>query len=273
LTRRRCPAGLVTAAHGDTLQFNAEGGVDGYWETVAGYDNVTHVLCDEMFSFGAGYLNANDAVGQWHWTITDADEGVFYGIAGEANHPGIVRIETTGAATPVIDAGGGDTAGSGTSVVQISIDDIAWVRLIVRIPTVESNDVNADYGIGLVQNSTSGELGSSTPNLGGNGLILFKANGTANWLIRDENASAGTNSDTGRAAALSDWIECILTNEGGGTWGVVINGTAIADHTGAPTGVLVYPAAWINSSDAVTNNFFDVDHFSIGLRAAGNRYS
>lgn len=275
MTVRRCPGGLVNAANGDALQFNADGGVDGYWETHAGYDNVVFLLVDEMFSFGANYLAGNDAVGQWHWTLTDADEGVFYGIASVASHPGIVRIESNGDSTPVMDAGGGDTAGSGTSVVQISIDDVAWLRFIVRVPSVNATELSsASQGIGLIQTSTTAALTGATPLFGANGIALFKPNGVANWQVRDSNASSGTNSDTNRAAALNDWIECILINKGSGTWGRIVNGVTLSDHTGAPTGVLVYPAAWIDSADAVNDKFFDIDHFSIGVKtAAANRYS
>jgi hypothetical protein len=224
---------------------------------------------EDFFSLSqAGGGTASNNVGKYHWERVQPS-AIFESIVDAAPHGSVVRLSTD----TVITTNAIVTAGSGPSgnFLQFSMEDIVHLRFIVRATI---GILNVRVGIGMIADRADAEIDSATPNLGGTGLVLYyAATGTAStWQARRENASAGTNFSTGRTGVSGDWIDCTLTNTGGGTWTVLINGVAGTTVTGAPTTGNVMPAFWVCNVDA-NQHALDVDLFEIGVRYATNRYS
>lgn len=229
---------------------------------------------EEFYGSPSTFMGASSgAVGKWNWVFSG--NGVYETLISAASHPGIVQLETPGALNDTLRAVLGGTVGvDGTDYAsQVVLGDIAFFRVIVRIPTGSSLS-NANYGIGFASLVTDAEIQGTTPNLGGNGLILHKNTGQTVWNFRRETAAAGVISLTARTAVLGDWIEVYGINNGGGEWSFIINGTLNASGlSGVSTSALVRPFFFVHQSAAGGVRQLNVDKFEFALRYQASRFT
>lgn len=186
-------------------------------------------------------------------------------ITAVASHPGIrrfTRLAASGSGTSMAYVGDSSTDPA------ISIADVAFLYFVVRAPTVATNQTSLTdkrLVIGLVADA------SDASNFGGDGLaLILDLDGATTWRIKDENSSSATFTTT-VTATIDGWVECLLINEGSGTWGVFVNGTDYGTHAGVITSGTLVPAVICNATAAV-GAVLDVDEFTIGFLSAANRY-
>lgn len=186
----------------------------------------------------------------------------------EQGHPGVRRFgRPSGAGTGLSFA---YVAQTSTSELTIDISDVAYLYFNVKIPSeaTQAALTSRRFVIGLVQDAA--DLDGTGPDLGGNGLVLWKLNTSGNWFIRDENASAATTTTT-NSAVLGEWVECLMVNEGSGNWGIQVNGTDHGTHSGVATSGMMMLAIGIETT-SVVDAFLDVDEISIGFLSSVNRF-
>jgi hypothetical protein len=227
---------------------------------------------EEFYGTPGTFMSAQQLVGKWNWASNG--NGVYETLISAASHPGIVQLDTTATSGDTLRAALGGTIGAdGTDYAsQLVLGDIAFFRVIVRIPSTSSL-ASANYGIGFANTITNAEIQGTTPNLGGDGLILHKNTGQTVWNFRRETAAAGAISLTARTTALGDWIEVYGINNGGGEWSFVINGTVNASGlSGVSTSALVRPFFFIHQTAAGVRQF-DVDKFEFALRYQASRFT
>jgi hypothetical protein len=218
-----------------------------------------HVLTEQFFGGGA----TTTISGQWGWGVSNITEQDTVG--PEPGHSGIRRY---------LRAGGGHgyvyAANVAADLGEIDIADVAFLYFVVRIPNTGTQTdllTSRRFTIGLVQDAS--DTSGTTADLGGNGLVFMKNSTAAAWRIKDENASAVTNTDTA-TAVLDDWAECLLVNEGGGNWGIMVNGVDYGTHSGVVTSGVMTPVIVVDATGI--DAYFDVDEFTIGFLPSVARF-
>lgn len=232
-------------------------------------DGRVKVFSEDFWSLGSGYLSGNDAVGTWHWTNRNSDDGPWRGIASETNHPGIAQVEMTSAPGTISVSASGTF---GSEVPLIDIADVAWLRVVARIPDITGTAelTNTTYGVGLIQAGADANLSGETPVYGGNGIALFKRASVSQWQCRTADGGLGFTQSL-VVATVGNWVEMLAIQTSAGVWDIYANG-AFDSTLGGPASALVYPAFWISSTGSGQKRF-DVDLFELGVRFSGNRYT
>jgi hypothetical protein len=217
------------------------------------------VITEQFFGGGA----TTTISGQWGWGVSNITEQDTVG--PEPGHSGIRRY---------LRAGGGHgyvyAANVAADLGEIDIADVAFLYFVVRIPNTGTQTdllTSRRFTIGLVQDAS--DTSGTTADLGGNGLVFMKNSTAAAWRIKDENASAVTNTDTA-TAVLDDWAECLLVNEGGGNWGILVNGVDYGTHSGVVTSGVMTPVIVVDATGI--DAYFDVDEFTIGFLPSVARF-
>lgn len=258
--------GMAPASGGGTVNFLR---ADGTWtdplDGIPELSEQPRALIEEFFGAESASLTGNES-GQWAWNSSGISS--IAEVESEEGHFGIRRFS-------IAEAGHGYAFASSLATLgQININDITRLVFRVRIPTEGTQTDLADraFGIGLAEDAS--DTAGTTPNLGGNGLVFwFNAAALADWRVRRETGSTGV-SDNTQTAVLDDWVECVLTNAGSGTWSTVVNGVDYGTLTGVAEDVNLVPVIWIDNDDTDGDAYFDVDTFEIYVRAPGStRYT
>lgn len=210
---------------------------------------------------------APENIGVYHWDVINDDDGPFRGIASEASHPGIVQIESITAVNMRVS---GSRNSSGQQLGLFDMGQLDFLRFIFRVPTT-SSFTNCNYGIGLTSSAADADVSGTAPLLGGTALVLHKPTSQATWMARRVTAGTGNGVVTPRTAVLGDWVDAIMTNRGGGTWDMRINGVSGTVIAGVATSGLVAPLFWMSSTTSLQRRL-EVDKFTAGV-LIGQRYT
>ena len=266
MTTRRCPGGLVTADHGDILQFNKNGGVDGYWETKSlleafGRDYV--VLVDTFpTTHGTGAATSGYSTLGWMTTGTLTLTGVLDGAIG---HPGICRL------TSAVGASSGCfhlPTNAGVTGGPFMLDDVKAFQWIVRTNTLPAGSIV----LGLGDNGNSATLGSNS--------LYFKTDSTIGANVFHAHARSGaasTEDDTSAyTPAAGFWMILTMVQDASGNFDWNINNGATSGQiptADVPFGVAVTPSIFINDTDGANSFQLDVDEFTIVLQPDDDRFT
>lgn len=213
---------------------------------------VNYFLREEEFLTGGSVSNQ---IGEWGWFLPAAGGGTVTLITGEANHPGIIRLDSTatsGTIGRIAPRGIGEQTG-----------DFTYFAAIVR---PFSGSSNMSFRAGLVASpSTSGE--------GSQGVYWSFLPGTsANWRAVTRDAAGQTTTASGVAYTVGNWylIEVI---KNGPNWEFWLNRSLKASHSAnIPTGS-VLPAFAVETNEAVAKQV-DMDYAAMRSRnAMGQRWT
>jgi hypothetical protein len=143
-------------------------------------------------------------------------------VAGEANHPGILQLET-------------GTNAAGRAAIQTTFDCIllgggaAVFEAVVRIPTLPTAAQAFAFRIGF------GDLDTDDFN---DGVYFELTQGSADWYCKTASGGMRTPADSGVAAQANTWTRLrVEVNAGGSEATFYIDGTSVATiTTDIPTG-------------------------------------
>jgi hypothetical protein len=235
-------------------------------------------ILDEEFWTNDGGSGGSD-FGAWYWlqpggvTMTpfSTSAGTYLRLPG---HPGVVEQLAGPTGTSVAMAEGSSDASGDRG--EILGEDIAFFRVVVRVVNpdgVANAFADARFGIGLTDgDQTASEFQGNTPNMGGDGVALFKSSASADWLMRRENGGTGSAAGGGFAAVEDEWIEVVAIQTSAGAWSWYVNGVFNDDFTGGPTGVGLVPCIWCDNEHATEDRYWQIDKFQVGLRFTNPRY-
>lgn len=196
-------------------------------------------VCDDFAS--ATYNNGT--IGDLGWAFTG---GTVTGQAAEANHPGIVRRDTSAVSGTTASLSARWAASAGT-FLPAEFFDLTW---IVRLNT---NDANTTVRIGVGNDITSTGIV--------NGMYLEKLDADTNWFFVSRASSTQTRTDSGVAVG-TDWVRLRIRRTGASAIGYSLNGGAETTiSTNIPTASLMPGLHIVNS--AVASKTIDVDYFDL----------
>lgn len=217
---------------------------------------------DAYDEFLPGALVTTGNIGALAWGTSASGTAANAVQAGEALHPGILRL-VTGATS------GNNSRlhlGASATAVQFLPANLARVRLLVRIPTVTLLAVKLGLGVD-VSDAAAGSLGSA------GAWVEFVPATSLKWRYGTRQASASTmNADTGADVAANTWYQFDLVRLQNGNWQFARNGALQFTHsanlptTGVTLGVLVHTLT------TVLRNI-DVDLAGLNFAPLGNRWT
>jgi hypothetical protein len=180
----------------------------------------------------------------------DADGSVF-GIQGEDNHPGIIRLSTglTSQNIVCIYRGQNNSAATVTNGVATP-NDIDYIEWVVRLPATITS---ATFRVGLFENIITSAGGTT-------GLFFTLSPSTdATWHIEARNASVSTNQDTGITGVANTWYKLVMRRVSTTSFEFFINDVSGGTiTTNVPTTTSVQIGASVENLTAADRTF-DVD--------------
>jgi hypothetical protein len=206
------------------------------------YDYRTSVELQEEFSTGS---NGSGTIGALGWGFTGGTPGV--NPAGEANHPGVFRM---------------DTSATISTLAQVVLSklasqyDPAQLRTLFFIMRLNTNDANTTLRVGEMANFAS--------NPTTNGIYVEKLDGDTNWFCVTRAASAQTRVDSAVAVSTS-FVKLEFSRTTSGVQfridGVPVCGVMT---TNLPSSVFQSPGFHIINSAAAAKTV-DVDYFQMNI--------
>lgn len=199
----------------------------------SGYNYRSSVFLQDDFVSGA---TAAGIIGTLGWYTSGGTTNLQN---GEANHPGIVRRNTSTTISTL------SILALQTGIVSPIVSSTYSVRWLIRLNTVDANTT-----------VRIGSLSSYSTNPPSDGAYFEKLDADTNWFFVTRQASVQTRTDTGIPVSTS-WIELTIHSYGASAWGV-INNTTVATHTTNIT-TQVHPAIHLINSVAESKTM-DVDY-------------
>lgn len=185
-------------------------------------------------------------VGDWQYMSGSGSAGVSF-IAGETNHPGILRLNGT------------STGGAYRMLHSIrlghQVADINTFIAVVRLTGSSNNNVR----VGWTNTSTSG-----SPTM----AAYFTS--TGGWKCETRLSGTAT-SNSGPAITYGNWYELKIIRNGSGNYEFYINGTLqFTNTTNLPTGAL---ECGVYCYDSTNTNHVDIDYIGVIGKTYTQRYT
>jgi hypothetical protein len=199
--------------------------------------------------FISGSVTGSGTTGRLNWL--NSNGGSNAAVAGEADHPGIIRMSAASAQSTIYLR---ITSGTG-SFLPAEDFDLTWI--------IRPTQVDADTGIRLGLAADSLAAFGTKP---ANGLYFEFLLGGTNWLrtARASSVETATAVDTGVAVAAATWYKLRIRRIDGSTIGYTINaGSEQTLTANIPTAALT-PFANIFANVAGPKTM-DVDYFSLDI--------
>jgi hypothetical protein len=220
----------------------------GFMTTVP--DPRSHAVWRDDFHGGLG---TSGTLGELGWGSIGGTQSV---LSGEIDHPGIIRLETTGASGTL----GGIVLPYGGGAGIFHPDENWWLdAFIFRMNEIDSN---AKARVGLC---VAGQSGSDPPS---GGLYLEKLGTDTNWFAVMRSGGSEARHNTGQAAVGAAWLKLGMHSLSGGGIGFylgnVLNMNATVNQAGPVPTTSLMPFAQIKNA-AAANKTLDVDLFQMHI--------
>ena len=184
---------------------------------------------------------SSGTIGTLGWTSA----GTITAQLGEANRPGILRLDTTAVAATVARIG---IIGSAIYLSDVP-HQITWAARL------NTNDANTTVRIG--------EMNANTANPPTSGIYLEKLDGDTNWFCVARSAGVQTRTDSTIAVSTS-FVTLFFSRDSSGVQ-YQINGTSVCStiSTNVPTGTMAWAVQIVNSAAAAKTLDVDYTQFSL----------
>lgn len=223
------------------------------WQTCGGSGAVDLLaVSDYIDDFRGGSTEAGE-VGDNGWIAT----GTVAYIAGEANHPGIIRMTTAA------------TNGTAQYLHPATVTTIPWLvtdiseaRVVFRIGAVTAVSFSCGF---MTDHSNTGSGGGESIRLN------FDSSASANFRTITKNSGGTTTTGTSTAAAANTWYLARYVRNGSGNWEFYLNGTLLNTHT---TNLATGAVGFSCNSTPLENvaKTWDIDYIQVTTKTLGNRY-